>query len=143
PMTPSNTPASSDPATTQPDNTTPGATSGNVATVKVNGRSFEFQLAFCSMSGEDLLLHGPGKETGKDMPIYLEGDMTAKDRGEIRFDFGATGKFQSKDEFYVIGAPEPGSTSLVADGDGYLITGAARDGQGNSLGQGEIRFSCK
>ncbi|MGB3413132.1 MAG: hypothetical protein WBA28_00295, partial [Microbacteriaceae bacterium] len=42
PMTPSNTPASSDPATTQPDNTTPGATSGNVATVKVNGRSFEF-----------------------------------------------------------------------------------------------------
>lgn len=140
-------PNTSDTSTTPSSDTdssaSPSANIQGTATVKVDGRSFEFSLAFCAIHGEEVLFHGPGNESGQNIPSYIDADLMASDYGEVRFDIGASDKFQSTEDFYAIGESEIGTIKMVPAGDNFVITGVARKSDGSKVGQGEVQFNCK
>ena len=117
--------------------------SRGVATVSIDGRSFEFDLRTCSVydSGE-ANVSGLGSEVGSDVPSHLDGDSATFEDGEFRIDIGADGPFQSTDDFLAIGSSLGGEFSLVEDGDGYVITGQPWSGSDTALGTGTMQFSC-
>lgn len=117
--------------------------SRGIATVSIDGRTFEFDLRMCSVyDGGEALVSGPGSEVGSDVASHLDGDSVTFEDGEFRIDIGADGPFQSTDEFLSIGSSLGGSFLLADDGSGYVVTGHAWDRSGTDLGVGTMRFNC-
>lgn len=114
-----------------------------VASVEIDGRTFEFDLRMCSVypSGE-ALISGLGSEVGSDVPSHLDGDSVTFEDGEFRIDIGADGPFQSTDDFLSIGSSLGGSFSITEDGSGYIAEGQAWNTSGEDLGIGTMRFTC-
>lgn len=121
--------------------------SAAVATVSVDGRSFDFELRMCSVTGDgEVLLSGLGGEAGSEVPSHLDGDATPLDGdtyGEFRIDIGSDGPFQSSDVFISLGNSLGGSYALSEVGDGYLVTASAWNENGADLGSGTLQFTCE
>lgn len=128
---------------TKTSSSQPSATS---AIVSVDGRTFEFDLRTCSVYHDgEVLLAGPGREVGTQVPSHLDGDVSRfgdDTHGEFRIDIGADGPFQSKDVFISLGNSLGGRYSLSEAGDGYLVTASAWDHNGTDLGTAQLRFTC-
>lgn len=124
-------------------NSSDEADSQGVATVSIDGRTFEFDLRMCSVyEGGEALVSGLGSEVGSDVSSHLDGDSVNSDDGEFRIDIGADGPFQSTDDFLAIGSSLGGSFSLAEEGSGYVVTGQAWSGSSTDLGTGIMEFTC-
>lgn len=118
--------------------------SGSTATFSVDGRSFTVELASCVGSGGDMVLHGPAVENGTGVTGYFGGDITPFDggfTGEFRIDIGASGQFESSDEFVAMGDAF-GELEMSPAGDGWIATGPAWSDDGTDLGSGTVEFTC-
>lgn len=112
--------------------------------MSLDGREFSFDLQFCSVNEQNetqVMLSGPGAESGSDVPGYLDGEASAPSGG-FRVNIGTDKKFQSTDDFVEIGTDQGGTMSLEQDGEGYLITANAWNDQGEDLGTGTLSFTC-
>lgn len=122
------------------------AASGEIAaTVTVDGREFTIELSTCMIYEHDVMLSGVATETGGDAVGYLDGDATASGEGisaEFRIDIGATGPFDSMDEFISIGNTAGSEYDMTEDDGDFVITASAWDDQGTDLGVGTIEFRC-
>lgn len=135
--------ATSTTESTTPVDTQPEASSGS-ATFVVDGRTFTADLAFCMTADGEVLLHGPGAEVGTDVTGYFDGDVTVYEgapNGEFRFDVGATGQFESSDEFIAMGSAF-GDLEMTPADDGWTATGPAWSDDGTALGEGIVEFQC-
>lgn len=129
----------------QQQETDDAATSTAIAVI--DGREFSFELTGCTVyQDSEVEISGPGAEVDSDTSSYLDGGAVQIDTdaiGEFRIDIGATGPFQSSEEFLALGAPTGGDFSVVADGDGYVATGNTWDSNGTDLGTGTLHFTCR
>lgn len=119
-----------------------GARSG---VLTVDGRKFEIALSMCITSPDDILVSGPANESGGGVSGYFDGDIvdvSGQPYGELRLDIGATGSFDSSDEFIVVGSSAGGELVVAEDGAGYVITAGSRDDAGTDLGTATFEFSC-
>lgn len=141
---PSTSPAG--PSASPGDRTEPAPGSGAVAELRVDGRTFTFELTVCAVGPDgETVVGGPGAEAGTGVASYLDGDAVPLDGdlyGEFRVDVGAEGPFSSTDDVVALGSPLGGSISLDDDGDGHLVTASAWDADGADLGEGTLRFTC-
>ncbi|HWV25974.1 MAG TPA: hypothetical protein VNZ66_02030 [Aeromicrobium sp.] len=119
---------------------------GNEAALSVDGREFTVTLTMCTaQEGGDILLSGPAQENGTDVTGHFDGDASdagGELDGEFRVDIGATGPYQSTDEFVAFGTSIGGTLTLSKESDRYVLTGSAWNAQGQSLGDGVLTFRC-
>src|SRR5690606_33049222 len=84
------------------------ADAGGQAELSYGDTSFTAELAFCSLDGnEDALFHGPAFDASGSQVGYLSGDfggLSSSPDGEARINLGATGQFESTDEFIAMGS---------------------------------------
>lgn len=137
-------PAASSTAETQEAKTQGAET--NEAALSVDGREFSVTLTMCTaQEGGDILLSGPAQEKGTDVTGHFDGDASdagGELDGEFRVDIGATGPYQSTDEFVAFGTSIGGTLTLSKQADDYVLTGSAWNAQGQSLGDGVLTFRC-
>lgn len=73
------------------------------ATFRVAGESFDFSLAMCMVSEEDILVKGPGRNSASGELAYLDVDFTAYEgsyAGGVSVDLGTDQPFTSPDDTY-------------------------------------------
>lgn len=129
------------------DATSPSSTGGanGSATLSVAGREFSFDLAVCGVHDGEVVVGGPGTETGAGGPAYLDGDTVMLDGavyGEFRVEIGTDQPFDSTDDFIALGNSAGGDLSLTDDGADHRAVGSAWAADGGSLGEGTLLFSC-
>lgn len=110
------------------------------------GETFTFNLAFCAISAEDILLHGPGTEDGSGEPGYLDVDLVALDGvmyGEARIDLGVTEQFDSSEQFYVIRVGAEESSVLELQERSFQLDGDVFFADGGQLGAGTLSIDCR
>lgn len=93
----------------------PGGFDG-VATLKIDGTEYTFDLSFCAIDEDDVLMHGPGTSASGD-DAYLDGDFVFLDNswsGELRIDLGITEQFDSSDEFYLFTTHRDGDRLIAS-----------------------------
>lgn len=129
------------------DDADAGGAAAGAATFSVGGREFAVELSTCSVydDGAEVLLSGRATEVGGDATGFLDGDLTTLDEqayGEFRIDLGASGPFESMDEFISMGDPTGGDISFEAAGANHVISAKAWNHNGDDLGKASIAFTC-
>jgi len=104
------------------------------------------ELEFCALTeSESALFHGTAYDDSGNEVGYLDGDFGILDGdafGEARIDFGATGQFESTDEFVALG--DSASNIVVSDfsDTSWLIIGGAWDQNGTNVGSTMLHVTC-
>lgn len=128
------------------ESTTEGSSGSGTAEFTVGDSVYTAQLEFCTLQGqEDALFHGVASDESGAAVGYLDGDftrLTDAPTGEARIDFGATGQFESADEFIAVG--DAMSHFVVTDAsDSHLwIVGGAWDQDGTKLPSSTLKIEC-
>lgn len=133
-----------DTSSTDDDSATASGGTGE-AELSYEGTTFTAQLQHCSLQGEDALFHGPAFDDSGTEVGYLDGDfgnLTDVPYGEVRIDFGATGQFESSEEFIAMG-DSIGHIVITDFSDSNLnVAGGIWDQDATQLGTGVLKVSC-
>lgn len=124
-----------------------GDASAGEATLSIGGREFTVELTTCGVydGGGEVVLSGHAVEVGGAVSGFFDGDLTTLDSrvyGEFRLDIGATGPFESSDEFLALGDPVGGEIAFSEEAHGNVITAKAWNEEGDDLGEGSLTFVC-
>lgn len=135
---------------TAPDATTDTSTADTPdglgeAVFSYGDTSYSVQLQYCSLVGEDALFDGLARDDAGAEVGYLGGDfggLTSLPHGEARIDFGATGQFESADEFVAMGSV--GGEVVVTDSSdtSVIIVAGAWDQDGTQLPTATLMVDC-
>ena len=122
------------------------AAQNGTAQLSVGEATYSAELQHCSLQGgEDALFHGVALDESGAEVGYLDGDfggLTDVPHGEARLDFGATGQFQSADEFIALGDAMSNFVVTAADDTSLIIVGGAWDQDGTQLTSATLRVNC-
>lgn len=139
-------------ASSQPDDPAPAADApapapagAGQATLVIGPETWDFELAFCIIDDTDVIAHGPGTDaSGADAYLGVDFVRTGDDTdGAARVDVGATGQFQSSDEFYALDmAYLVGDYTLTIEGARFFLDGAFHQADGQSVGSGSLSLDC-
>lgn len=124
---------------------------GKVATVEVDGKTYEFELTQCLISAEDLLVYGPGSESGTEEDAFLSIDFATTEgryTGGVTVSLGVTESFASSDDEYSMETTmNPEGFQLQTDEKSFSVQGMfyplgslAQDG--TEPMQGSVRGDC-
>lgn len=121
------------------------ATSGT-AELSNDDATYTAELQFCSLTKEgDALFHGLAFDSDGNEVGYLDGDFTGLGdvpNGEARIDFGATGQFQSTDEFIALGSAGGFIVVPVRRDTTFTVLGATWDANGTELPMATLTVAC-
>ncbi len=117
------------------------------ATFSAGDREFTVELTTCGVydDGGEIVLSGHATEVGGDATGFLDGDLTTLDSqsyGEFRIDIGASGPFESTDEFLALGDPTGGGIAYSEEAHGHVIIAKAWNQDGDDLGEASLIFVC-
>lgn len=108
--------------------------------------TYTAELQFCALQGgEDALFHGVAYDESGAAVGYIGGDfggLTDVPHGEVRIDFGATGKFQSSDSFVAMGDAMSHMVISHYSDTSLIVVGGAWDQAGTKLPTATLRVSC-
>jgi hypothetical protein len=141
-------PTNNEPGAEQPGSNTGSGGSKGTATATIDGTDFTFEPAFCAVTDEDTLIHGPGtSSTGED--AYLDIDFVYLDgkwSGDVRIKLGVKTQFSSPDDYYLLTTYHDMGEKLIANSAAtnmfsatgtYLVSG-------NEPGvNGKVEVNCK
>lgn len=134
----------------QPNETSPDATNTDgkqgEAVFNYGDNTYAAELQFCSLAeGQDALFHGVAHDdTGSEVG-YLDGDFGILDgnlHGEVRIDFGATGQFESTDEFIAMGSALNGIVATDFSDVSWHIMGGGWDQDGVQQSNTTLKVVC-
>lgn len=106
---------------------------------------FDFSPVFCMLGDEDILAHGPGRNTETQQVAYLDVDITTIDShkyGEVRIDLGVEEQFSSSDEFIVSFINSEENYLIAYEGNQVQITSVFYQEDTASLGEGTLVINC-
>lgn len=123
-----------------------GSAGKGEATLTVGDVTYTADLQFCSLTdGQDALFHGLAYDEAGTEVGYLDGDFGIDGGnafGEARIDFGATGQFESTDEFIAIGDARSSIVIAAFSDTNWNIIGGAWDQNGNETPSSTLRVEC-
>lgn len=120
------------------------ATSG-IAELVMAGESFTFTPAMCIISENDVVIHGPGVGNESGEPAYLDIDIVSIDgvpAGGLRINLGATGLFQSTDNFYSYSFAFENDYGMTYGGNTFFFQADFYAGGVENLGPGTLTVDC-
>lgn len=136
----------SPPENPAPDqNQPPQQTASGVAELMMAGESFTFTPAVCIISENDVVIHGPGVGNESGEPAYLDIDIVNIDdvlAGGVRVNLGATGQFQSTDDFYSYDFAFDNNYGMTYGGHNFFFEANFYAGGEENLGPGTLTVSC-
>lgn len=139
--------ASTESPTTDEENATGSGGSQGEVVLSYGDVEYTADLAFCSLTeGEDALFHGTAFDASGAAIGYLDGDFGGLGDipyGEARIDFGATGQFESTDEFVAIGDAMGHIVIPYSSDTGLNVVGAAWLQDGTALPTATLRVTCE
>jgi hypothetical protein len=110
-------PSNSTPGAEQPGGISGSDNSRGTATAKIDGIDFAFELAFCAVTEDDTLIHGPGTSSTGEV-AYLDIDfqyINGNWDGEVRIELGIDTQFASSDDFYLFTTHRDAGDKLIAN----------------------------
>ena len=116
------------------------------AVLSMAGQSFTFALDTCMITGEDVLVSGPGVDDDSQEPAYLDIDLYEEgmfNAGEARVDLGTNEKFSSSDSFYSAQVGSGHEYSILYQDDTFVLDAIFRANGGESIGPGTFRIDCE
>lgn len=136
---------STSPATSAPASD-PTSDSAGEAVLSYGDTTYTSELKFCSLSAdEDALFHGVANDESGDSVGYLDGDfggLSDDAYGEVRINFGATGKFESTDNFVAMGDAENDIVITDSSETSLVVVGGAWAEDGTNLPTATLRVTC-
>lgn len=120
---------------------------GGTAGLVVGGTTFDFRIAHCLISDEDILADGPGNTTTADgTPAYFDIDLVQYEgdwMGEVRVDLGAQSQFESTDDIYTLTFGSSENASIEIDGKQVNFHGDYLTPAGATRESGTMSIYCE
>lgn len=134
----------------RPNETTTDATSAaggpGEAVFSYGDRTYTAELQFCTLAeGQDAFFHGVARDDTGNEVGYLDGDFGILDgnlEGEARLDFGASGQFESADEFIAIGSALSNIVATDFSDASWYILGGGWDQNGTQQPNVTLKVAC-
>ncbi|MFC7789402.1 hypothetical protein ACU045_10525 [Microbacterium sp. MAHUQ-60] len=103
------------------------ATGDAGATFRIGGDTFEFSPMTCLVGEEDIVVQGPGRNTGNGEIAFLDVDLTAYEGSHVGgadIELGTDRPFTSPDDFYRLDAlVDDAGFALSLDGESFTVDG--------------------
>lgn len=118
----------------------------DAASVSMAGQQFEFELSFCSVTEEDVLVQGPGRDVDSGEVAFFGVDLVRVDgwlTGELRIELGVDSEFASGDEAFMGLVGEDHEHVFSPRGDGFTLDVQLRATSSSTpLGPASVTVSC-